>query len=345
MGNRTRFSLGLRVILGFMAINGIANAGTTVVGASASALSVKEADGTSPWRAVDAAAHTATIGYTSTVTVGGQTVSNALHTEFKCVDTQGVFGPRSSFAGDFLSKTVGSASATVQTIGHSSFSDPGNSDAPVYYSASWTTTTTATLGASTGSGTYDPWSVTFADLMDMGYQPGQQIDLYFQAKMAPGSGFSVGSGENAFYGFHSYLDGPAGTINLFDAAILSEGNGFRLVTEGPSDPNVEAYFLAEHADKADESPETRIRNGQKLGSEEALHNAILGNIGDYGSIDCATNLGFVIHGFVIPRSDPGKPLYELHLDTGSAIQAVPEPTTLAVLLPLSLLVIRKRTRK
>lgn len=214
--------------------------------------------------------------------------------------------------------------ASVVTSGQSSVTSAGPG-APTYYDAQWQSTTTrsSSVAGSTDSGTYDPWNVTYGDVMGLGVPPGGNADLYYQASLNAGTGFSLGTTGSGSYAFLLYISSGAGVTPILDLEVSSDGS--RTVSFG-TDPQLELYLLGSNASDPFASPDARI--GQGLLLTPTNSNALDAYFGLDGTVLHDLNFGVRYHDFALPTSGADDDvLFSWHTDTfaQTRIASVPGP--------------------
>jgi hypothetical protein len=326
------------------AVCGLADS-TTTVNSDAGYISGSVASSGS-WSGIPGAAQTATISYTHNLQSGGQSNTTGAPTEFKAVDSAGNFGPR-TFNGDHASLTTGAGTALVSVGGHSYISNPGASGAPTYYQASWTSTTSSTGTASASNGTYDPWMVTWGDLVNiLGLHGSETAILYYQTGISGGlggaSGFSLSNGGVGDYSF----DASASTGNqLRDFFSIHNNSQSGLQVTFNSYANFAVYLLGANAHDDSATPEDRlIGSVMQIVSAEDLLTLVSTDLNPNGSFKKELDFGIFYTGITLPDSfNPDDPVIGWHTNTTVTGQAVPEPlSVLGLGLGILALAFRKR---
>ena len=232
---------------------------------------------------------------------------------------------------------------TTQTSGHSNISN-GQGNPTTSYSAEWNSTSSApgTQPIVAGTGTYDPWTVTYGDI----HQAGVYSDLgtesfYYQSSLIDGL-FDLRPGQSGAY---NYVLGVAG-YKFVDLTVHSAGNVDLAFKNDTSDFAI--YLLnPKLVYGPEETIDYRIANGTLLTRANGAS-----TIGDFlsryldpdGSLDYRLTFAIVYSGVKLPAYDPSKDgtvVVEWNTDTASP---VPEPGTFAALGLGALALLRRKRR-
>ena len=201
------------------------------------------------------------------------------------------------------------------------------------YSAQWSSTSSApgTTPVVAGSGTYDPWKVTYGDLDRAGvYSSVGTESFYYQSSLIDGR-FALQSGQSGAY---DYTLGIAG--HAFVRLTVDSGGGFDVAYRNGTDDFAVYLLNPKLVYGPEESIEYRLANGTLL--DDASGTARIGDflsryLNEDGSLDYRLTFAIVYSGVVLPAYDPAKDdtvVVEWNTDT---IEATPEP---ASFLPLGL---------
>lgn len=297
------------------------------------------------WSGIAASAQTSTISYTDDLATGGLLNTAGAPTEFKMINAAGQFGPK-IFNGEHAALTSSSGSASVAVDGHSYFMS--GSGVGTYYGASWTATTQQSGDGLSVSGTYDPWTVHYSDLVNLGVPVGGTATLYYQTGLEGGfsasSGFDLAHNGLGAYTFTASATTSNQTLTFFSITDSSTG-GLSAVFNPYL--NFSVYLLGANAQDPNASPQARLGDAiEQITSSSQLVSVVSGDLNSDGSLIDDLNFGIFYSNVVLPVNyNPNGTVISWQSTTNGVVQTVPEPAPFAVLGVGCLGFLRRRLRK
>ena len=232
---------------------------------------------------------------------------------------------------------------TTQTDGRSTVAD-GQGNPTTTYSAEWNSTSSApgTEPVVAGTGTYDPWTVTYGDIRQAGvYSDLGTTSFYYQSSLIDGL-FDLRPGQSGAY---NYVLGVAGR-RFVDLTVHSGGN-VDLAFRNDS-PDFSIYLLnPKLVYGPEETIDYRIANGTLLtnaNGASTIDGFLNRYLGRDGSLAYRLSFAVVYSGVQLPAYDPSKDdttVVEWNTDT---LNPVPEPSSFAALGLGALALLRRRKR-
>lgn len=272
-----------------------------------------------------------TIGMFSSATSGGSTNS----------DSNNQFKMRADGTGrSFDSSNSGVEGAAGAASSSSTGSSTGFSSGTSNGSANWLNTASAS-GADgntdAGSGTFDPWVLTYGDLHTNG---NETVSVYYQGVirknetiLSPGNGFIPSMTMSASV----FANGTSIDILSLGAKLENNTLAFSYSLDGLTNPNVSVYLLDQAAYDSTDSITTKL-----AGFSPATANQIQGlwssswssgaNAPSY-VLSQDIYFGFKVDRLFLPGStDPNQSAVEMHYNSAAKTRSpVPEPASMIAL--------------